>query len=224
VKRILLALVIMLGSMTAHAQATVEEYQAWRNWVDWRAWQTKQAIDAQMKSNIIPMVVIPAEYGSVHDYVDEIIEGEVRQWAVYTGQIGFDIYRPGQWIGGLYWTFNDVRIPGRQIKIFLGDTFTAKFEDGGGTIEFRFRGVPAPAGLMFAVVHGSEKEADGTPLAFVQPTLPPLAIPPLLAALDMPAGTRSIDSSGYAAFNRTWMTQFRWGYGLSGGTGTRNQK
>jgi hypothetical protein len=175
---------IMLGLFTMNAQA-----------------QEKLDTSQVMKANVIPIIAIPAELGSASNYQEELLEAYVRLHVVYTGEVGFDLFRWGDWFGGLYWTFNDVRTGPLKIKIFLNDTFTASFSDG-TTIDFKFMGIYAPSGLMFQVVPGSERTASGEPIA-ARPRM-------------------RFDGSGYYAWEATWWTFHSWSIG--GISHARNQR
>ena len=151
-----------------------------------------QAQEAQEKANVIPMVAIPEELGTAHDYQEELVEAWVRVNVVYTGVLGFDIYRPGAFFGGMYFEFRDLRTGLMKVKVFLNDTFTAQFADR-STVEFKFLGIYAPSGLMFQVVPGSERDASGEPIAVnVRPR-------------------ERFDISSYIAWESTWISLYAWG-------------
>lgn len=151
-----------------------------------------------LKANVIPIVAIPAEYGSsVHDFEKEIVEAYViRYLAPIPGRAGFDWFRPGPHFGGPYVTFLDSRTM-TQVKIFLFDTFNVVFSDG-STLELKMMGLTAASGLMFQIQMESGREADGTPVAAITPP-------------SLPRDDLHVDPSGIVAFERTWISLYTWG-------------
>jgi hypothetical protein len=75
----------------------------------------------------------------------------------------------------LYWEVTDVRT-GKDFDVFVGDTITVTFSDG-SSVQVKFLGAQQ-ASLRWEIVPGSERGADGKPLAGSTYTTPVIPVAP----------------------------------------------
>jgi hypothetical protein len=97
----------------------------------------------------------------------ELVSGSINQTLHFTGASSYSFWH-GLWslsLNIVYMDFVDAR-DGSVHRIWLNDTVTLKFSDG-STAQFKLIGPNAPSGLFFQLVPGSERDANGDPVAAI---------------------------------------------------------